>query len=195
MICSILLPTRGRPERLKECVRSLASCGSTGEFDVLFAVDDDDMESARAASYMSDLLPNFTVFQSPRGRGWHDLNLRYSYLADQSAAQWVWMMNDDCLVSGGDWVSLLKNYPTTGFIIHPEFHRLGKSVYQRDETGAFPIVPNQCWKMFGFETIGDPPDKFLNEICRDRGWRTGFLDGIEISHQRIADDTLPAERL
>jgi GT2 family glycosyltransferase len=192
MLCSILLPTRSRPERLRETVESFYAHGEFGKFEMLLAIDFDDDASFAATSLLADEFPDLKVFRGERRSGWPDLNIRYTELAKQSSAPWVWMMNDDCLVHG-NWISALKGCPSG--LVHPEIYRIGQSVYRHDATGGFPIVPNGVWREYGYPGIQHPPDTFLNDLCREQRLPFSFMAGVEISHQRKVDGILPPERL
>lgn len=190
LVCSILLPTRGRVEKLEQCLKSIYDSANPSSYEVLLAIDDDDIDTRRAFSELVKKYENIYAFISPRGDGWHDLHKRYTELASKASAPWIWMFNDDCQILGQGWDLQLIQIPKQGIIVHPEFNRLNCSIYPNDATGAFPIVPNGCWKYFGFDEIGDPPDKFLNEACAQFGWTASFLKGITVYHERISDETM-----
>jgi glycosyltransferase involved in cell wall biosynthesis len=186
MLCSILIPSRGRPWRLIECINSIKAC-STGEVEILIAADEDDVETLAVAVAERKLSPNLHVFALEHGNGWLDNHLRFTHLAEQAKGAWAWMFNDDCTLTG-DWCAALQEIPMEGFIVHPEYHQLNQSVYQHDATSGFPCVPNRCWERFGFKTQLHPTDKFLNDVCRDRGWKTAFLKGVTVRHQRNVEE-------
>lgn len=190
LVCSILLPTRGRIQKLERCLKSIYASANPSNYEVLLAIDDDDAESRRNFGELERKYENIYAFISPRGNGWRDLHKRYTELATKASAPWIWMFNDDCEILGQGWDMQLVQIPKQGVIVHPEFNHLNASVYSNDATGAFPIVPNGCWKDFGFDAIGDPPDKFLNDVCAQFGWKPSFLKGITVYHERILDETM-----
>jgi hypothetical protein len=194
MICAVLIPSRKRVERLIKCVESFFAHGNCNEFEVWIGTDDDDPATTHAAVKLEERFEKVFHLERPRGNGWHDLHLRYTELADQSPAEWVWMMNDDCEVRGrANWTNAIGKRSVG--ILHPETYQLGCSLYYGDRTGAFPIVRNGIWRDMGFVAMEFPPDKWLNDQHRERHYPIHFLHGVEIDHQRRADEILPAERL
>lgn len=193
MICTVLLPTRKRPARLRECIDSLVRHGSPERFDIRLAVDTDDIETQDCLPDLMKDYPNVKAMISDRGRGVHDLYLKFTSLADSSSAPWVWTMGDDVTISGSNWTDTLDQFPTDGVLLQPEIHQLGHSIYRNDPGGGFPMVPNQFWKKFGYEKLGkdgEAGDTFVARIYREIGWEMKFMPGVHVSHQRIADDTL-----
>lgn len=193
MICSVLIPSRARPERLIRTIESIQKAARTEDYEVLLRLDDDDKDTV---SRELDRRARVRVVTGPRMRGYPDLNVFYTQLSDVARGLWVWIMNDDATVSGQGWDVLLRKVPTTGVIAQPEFHKLNRSMYPRNEGGAFPLVPNGCWKSFGWTAIQDPADSRLDELLRGQhGWTTHFLAGITVHHQRDADEALWQHRL
>jgi hypothetical protein len=106
-------------------------------------------------------------------------------------------MNDDAFICGKGWDSQLMAMPTTGWIVQPELYQLGLSKYYKCEGGAFPIVPNHSWKSYTQEsTIPGPANTALDQILRKQnGWKTRFLTGIGVVHERDTPDLLASHRM
>lgn len=196
MICSVLIPTRGRPIRLKETIRSLFDTARSEDFEVRLRVDDDDEETIHALKDIHPYTQNIHAIIGPRGKGYLDLNNFYTALADASVAPWIWIFNDDVIVESSGWADELKTVPREGFIVQPEFNKLNNSTYRFDPTSPFPIAPNGCWRQFGYDPIPDPADMWLDKILRlQNGWKTHFLSGLTTYHERKLDATLTPDRL
>lgn len=193
MICSILIPTRGRKAKLRACLESFYRSGNIGEFEVLLAIDTDDAETQQAAEVLKKDFPNVEFFVGDRGSGWYEHGRRYSELAAKAKGEWTWMMNDDSQVRGANWTEAFRKIEGT-CLVHPEFHRLNESLYQNDPRGSFPAVRNKSWEILGYDAIGTPTDDSLNNMAENAGWPVRFLQGVEMFHDREVDDTLPTSR-
>lgn len=193
MICSVLIPTRKRVDRLIECINSIRETSNIYEVEILLRIDDDDTETISVFHSLRD--PNCICIIRPRGKlGYFSNADYYNELADISKGDWIWIMNDDITVLGAGWDEQLKSIPTEGFIVHAEFHKLNNSLYVNDADGVAPIVPRGCWAKLGYDKIPYPPDAALNQMCRNNGWVSKFLTGITVHHKRDDDETLAEHR-
>jgi hypothetical protein len=121
----------------------------------------------------------------PHG-GYSGNHLHFTDAANIARGDWVWLMNDDCVVNGKGWDTRLKA-KTTDQILVPSMHRLGFSHYPYDASCGAVLVPNGAWRKFGYEQFEFPPDTFLHNIFKDAGWKKDFLE-VEFWHQRQDDD-------
>lgn len=200
MLCSILIPTRGRPQRLLKTLESIRETTvNRTEVETVVRYDYDDEETIAAVGEFWKF-PNTRCIGGPRPeRGWADLNKVYDELAHYApAAAWLWIMNDDAWFErhgdGPSWDQQLRDIPIPGFIVQPEHSQLGFSKYVNVEGGPFPLVPNGCWKP-EWSGFADPIDVKLDELLRgQRGWQTHFLQGFGITHDRDDNATLEAHR-
>ena len=193
---AILLPSRSRPDRLLKTIMSALNTAENIEICIRLD-DDDDITLKRLDEFQK--LPKTKITIGPRYTGYTSLNRFYTELADSSKAEWISIMNDDAVYIGKDWDKKIGKFPTNGFILQPEFYGLGGSNYINCEGGAFPFVPNGCWKKYlniiTTPHIPDPVDTALDEILRKQnGWKTGFIKGFKVQHNRDKDEDLAAHR-
>jgi hypothetical protein len=229
-LCSVLIPSRARPERLLAAIRSV---WSTPDVEVLVRLDSDDLTATTP-----DLTTNHTlideleaigvrVLVGERKSGYDSLIHFYAELSAIATAPWIWIMNDDAHIAnavdvvdvdvtptvpfgrrhrrrarwrtvwelGQTWIDQLRRIPTTGVIVQAEMYKLGQSCYFDGEGSAFPIVPRDVWKRFGYERPEGPIDAWLDRLLRlDNGWRTQFLIGVAAVHERDDDAELARHR-
>lgn len=193
MIVAVLLPSRARPDRLHKTIKSTYDTAT--DFEILVRLDDDDKMTL-------DRIDEFKQYDKvrlvigPRERGYGSLNIFYTELADMSQAEWISIMNDDAVYQGKDWDKMLARVPKHGFIVQPHLYQLGGSHYYNCEGGAFPFVPNGSWKPYGPAIISDPVDTTLDNILRkEQGWKTYFLEGIGVVHDREPQEILDVHRI
>ena len=185
-LCSVLIPSRGRPERLIKAIDSVfATADDPEQIEVSLRFDDDDQVSLdRMAEFRSY---NIWVYIGPRKNGYYSLDEFYTHMAEQTDADWVWLMNDDAVIEGDGWDTQLAEIPTDGVIVQPELYQLGFSKYWTHEGGAFPIFPNRCWRKFGLQQMPHPVDTEMDKLLRSNGWTTQFLKGVGVIHDRDSE--------
>jgi len=204
VLCSVLIPTRKRPARLAETVNSIvATAADPSRLEILLRVDNDDDDTLKFHGQLIGLgfrhRMRIGVTVGARGNGYADLHLYYDALARVAQGRWIHVMNDDArIVSDGrhlPWDVQLAALASSGIIVQPEIYGLNASGYRHCEGGAFPWVPNQSWRQFGHEHIGSPVDTWLDQVLHVcGGWKTHFLAGVTVQHDRDADDKLAAHR-
>lgn len=203
MICSVLIPSRARPDRLRKTIRSIRDTSRATDVEILVRLDDDDRSSL---TEVDDLTREHgaIVLVGPRRKGYESLGTFYAELATIARGSWIWIMNDDAHVADPSvdnergWDVELRATPTTGYIVQPECYQLNQSKYWSSEGGAFPIVPNRCWSSLGEDHLdsgGSSVDTWLDQLLRVRGgWETRFLSGVTVIHDRDNDDALADHR-
>lgn len=192
--CAVLIPSRARPDRLKKTLDSVfATVNDVANIEVILRFDDDDKATLDCLEDFKKY-PETQIIIGPRKAGWATLNLFYEEMAAVAKSTWIWVMNDDAFFEGKDWDLKLAEVPTTGFLVQPELYQLGFSKYYDVEGGAFPVMPNLCWKQW-VEIIPDPIDIKIDELLRiQNGWQSYFLKGIGVIHERDSDEELAAHR-
>lgn len=185
-LCSVLIPSRWRTEKLFRCVESIIATAGSDDFDIRIRVDDDDPCSYLCIDELQKSR-HVKVFVGP-SPGYADLDAKaYTPMAESSSAAWIWIMNDDMIVQKTEfgWCELLEKVPTWGHWVQPGIHRLNNSQYPRDERSCAPIFPNGCWRELGIcDIIPTPCDAAMPEQLKIRKWTPWFLEGITIWHQR-----------
>lgn len=196
MLCSILITTRKRVPRLLATLRSIRDTVSTQDnIEVWLRFDDDDQETLAAIPECRSIINRVHYQTGSRMAGWGSVYYFWDEIYKKCSGTWAWMISDDMVIVGNGWDLLLQKVPTEGFIVHPEIHQLGPSIYPEDRGGPTPIIPRGSLEQHGFDGVPDPPDVGINESFRLKsGWGIRFLPGIGIWHQRSDDATLVAER-
>jgi len=190
LLLSVLIPSRGRFDKLLRCIQSWHETASDPQaFEVRVKFDTDDSGSLVRVGEL-EKFGNVTVLIDERMSGYGSIDYFCTKMADESKAPWITVFNDDAMVYGKGWGDQLREVPTSGFIVQPEINQLNSSIYPLCEGGAFPIVPNGFWKAFGMDTIKAPSDYHFEELRKMHGWQTHFLKGVTFNHERTG--TVPA---
>lgn len=193
-LCSILLPTWRRLDRLKKTIKSIVDSAENKTcFEMLIRVQQDDPETMAAIPQLIHAAPVVRMVVGLPLRGYTDLATFYDDLADIAHGEWIWVMNDDVLVEGSGWDAILSKEEKNA-IIMPEIHKLGFSTYIDDGANPFMFVPNKSWKQYGTDRFKNPFDHELWALLRNNGWPTRFMKGIGAWHDRDSDEELKRQR-
>ena len=186
-----MIPSRKRVSKLLATLAQLTASESGTDYEVLIRIDEDDSESVKAKDALEEFW-NTHVTVGPR-LGYAALDLGYySGMEEIAKSPWVWIAGDDMLVYG-DWLGELRKVPLTGFIVQPEISRLGGSTYPRAEAQAFPIFPRFCWKKYHHE-FPRPFDTQGDRLLKKNGWKTWFLEGVTMWHDRPSEAEIREHR-
>lgn len=194
MICSCLIPSRARINRLFAAIHTIReSAADQNSFEILLRLDEDDADSLKYRATLEQF-SNVRIFIGPRHQGYQSLEtIFYTELAAIAKGAWCWFLLDDVIFGGRDWDRKLAQVPTKGFIVQPEIFRLGGSTYRNSEGGNFPCAPTKSWERFGWNRVERPVDLELDILLRIKnGWKTHFLSGITCWH--LEDDQEKLEK-
>lgn len=176
-----MIPSRGEPVKLMRAIMSIYDSASSRDYEVIVWLDDDDEASLK-------ILPELhksgcRVFIGPP-LGYDLLDRGYYTLcAYHAKAPWVWIFNTDMCVSG-DWLEELKSVPRVDNFCQPEVHKLGNSIYPKDNRTGCPIFRWGSWLVAGWHTIPAKADYVLTAKLEEMGWSCHFLPGVTVWHDR-----------
>lgn len=193
ILCSVLLPTRLRTDQLINCIQSIVNSSSgKHEFEIVVRIHRDDASTMARIPKLLQMANVKIVIGYPH-TGYSDLSKFYDDAASVANGRFIWVMNDDVIVSGQPWDEALNAAPKNHLIM-PETHRLGLSTYQKDHHTPFMLMPNKCWQRYGIEKFDTPFDFSLWTMLRKNGWPTYYLPGVIVHHDREDDVTLIPKR-
>lgn len=182
MICSVILPSRGRPYGLHVALNSLTRTpDQPNEIEVIVGLDEDDTITLPRLSEFN-CYPNTTILVNPR----EPVSVMCYKMVSRAKGDWILFFNDDASLIGSSWDKELARHPKTGVILQPEIHRLGGSTYFRDSGSAFPFFPKSFWDqvVVGERMNLDPVDTGLPTEAKRRGWTIDFVKGLTVFHDR-----------
>jgi len=182
-LVSVLLPTRGRPQALRESVGSLfETAGDHNAFEVLYAVDADDQEDTLTAVDQMMLdggRHRVKIFQERHG--YANLHEYVNYLAGRPygwagpAGDWLMLWNDDAIMQTYGWDWRIRELPCR-FILdtwtnHPTL------------TCTFPIVPRVWVEAIGHFSLNAHCDTWWQLIGE---WTHRLVRAdIDVQHNRF----------
>jgi len=187
-LCSILLPSWRRIDACEQCITSIVdSCDDPSRVEICLRLQVDDIASIHHIPKFLKLAPTVRVMIGLPYNGYASNHLHFQDAADIAKGEWVWLMNDDCVVNGKGWDTRLAQKPKD-IILVPSIHCLGFSRYENDMDCGAQLVPNKAWEKCGVREFQFPPDEFWRNLFRKHGWRYETLD-VGFWHQREDDNT------
>lgn len=120
MICSILVPTRARPELAIALIENISNTiTDISRVELLFRVDTDDIPTQHALQLAIMNSPlHIKMLVGPRPpRMYQDIFMMYNDLAKIAIGQYMWIFNDDAKMDTIGWDDTIAQY-TTQKIVH-----------------------------------------------------------------------------
>lgn len=194
---SVLLPSRGRPKPLAECIGSLLGLADRpGAIQVLIAADPDDLDTREA-----DLPWQASTWTAPERYGYARLNEYVNRLAEQADGNWLMLWNDDARMLTEGWDTAVHEQQPT--VLWPHSNDIPTCntfpIWPRswtDHLGHVSLSPHcDSWIQFLGQTLGRH-ERVDVEILHDRADLTGGHDdqtrAESIAGYRTADYGSPA---
>ena len=190
---SVLIPTRGRPLKLAQALRSLHTrSGYSNEVEYLLWVDDDDKDTLKflAAIKEWDGLPSLKTVVGPRGRGYLDLHVGLNTLASVSLGDWIFCFNDDAEMLTYGWEQMFCGLIVSGDEAYgcPDgICMIIPNTLGRPKSPEFFAIHRKVYEVLGYLGPNMGIDDWLSDIM-------GKVDrkifcGLKIFHEDEDDQT------
>lgn len=167
---SVLMPTRGRAQMVKEAINSL------GDVEVLLYVDSDDPELKKYKSLAS---PKVKVFIEPR-LTYKNFHRMVNFLAKKAKGNWLLLFNDDMRIDGKLDVNYNSKLPMVLNFWDPANPR----------NNLAPIISRSMYETMGHFSLSTHCDSWVQDIANSLGFHVPVY-GIPVSHLRegLNDET------
>jgi len=177
---SILLPTRGRPKPLEQCLRTLLDqAKDPSRIEVMLAFDNDDTENINYFTeviqpYLDDLGVEYSAIQFER-LGYMRLNEYLNELAQHSQGSWLFFWNDDAVMKTQDWDQVIRDNAQ-------EFYLLRAETNHEHPYAIFPILPKKWVEITGHLSPHQINDAWTSQVA----WMLDIVKTIPvmIHHER-----------
>jgi hypothetical protein len=194
---SILLPTRGRQQMLKNSIMSLVdTAGTPSQIEILLGFDSDDGESfdyfqQHIAPVLDDLEVTYTCLEFDP-LGYEKLHIYVNTLAANANGEWLVFWNDDAIMQDRDWDSVILSHSGKFCLQAFDTHNL-------HPYSIFPVVPREWFALFGRLSNHQLNDAWLSQV----GWMLDIVEriNIRVNHDRFdltgnnKDQTFQARRV
>jgi glycosyltransferase involved in cell wall biosynthesis len=162
-IVSFLMPSRGRKNYLEISLKSiLETAYNSNSFEVIVCLDDDDAESIEWARDNANIY-NLIVIISPRF-GYDRLQEYYNLAAQKSNGKWLWLWNDDAIITTKNWDLILEQYRERFLLINPRTTNGRWNKYTTWGT-IFPIVPRLWVDILGHYSKWNHNDTYIFKVA------------------------------
>jgi hypothetical protein len=178
---SVLLPVRGRPVPMEQCLHTLISTATKPErIEVLIAFDDDDIDTIDyfvdvIAPYLDAKDVTYSAMQFKR-LGYIRLNEYLNELANHSTGQWIFFWNDDAVMTTSAWDDVIRQH-------NDQFTLLRAETNHEHPYAIFPILPRKWVELTGNISPHQINDAWTSQI----GWMLDIVTTIPvmIEHERF----------
>ena len=178
---SVLLPVRGRPIPMEQCLHTLISTATKPErIEVLIAFDDDDTDTIDyfvdvIAPYLDAKGVTYSAMQFKR-LGYLRLNEYLNELANHSTGKWIFFWNDDAVMTTTAWDEEIIKH-------NDRFALLRAETNHEHPYAIFPILPRKWVELTGNISPHQINDAWTSQI----GWMLDIVTTIPvmIEHERF----------
>jgi hypothetical protein len=178
---SVLLPVRGRPIPMEQCLHTLIDTATKPErIEVLIAFDDDDTDTIDyfvdvIAPYLDSKGVTYSAMQFKR-LGYIRLHEYLNELAKHSSGAWFFFWNDDAIMPTQAWDDVIREYMDKFTLIRTDTNH--------DHPYAiFPILPRKWVELTGHLSLHQLNDAWISQI----GWMLDIVTTVPImiEHERF----------
>ena len=160
---SVILPTRGRKEALKDSVMSLINLADNPEkVQILLGFDNDDRDSITWCT--ENLLPELSelgvlcsIFEF-EPLGYIRLNEYVNGLAKFAGGRWMMFWNDDAVMQTSGWDSCIAKHDG-------KFRVLRMKTHNEHPYAIFPIVPREWYFLLGYLCPHQISDAWISQTA------------------------------
>lgn len=161
---TVLLPTRGRPEILKNSIESLISKASNPQdIEIMFGIDEDDQATvdyikAEIAPYLQNnkVEARANIFKPI---GYENLHTYVNTLAGNGQGEWLFFWNDDGIMITEGWDKIIDSYTGQFKLLAPKDNHNGHPY------AIFPVVPRDWFILIGHLSQNAQNDAWLSHIA------------------------------
>lgn len=151
-LVSVLIPSRGKPEKLREAVNALlAKAANKDGIEILVRVDsDDDLKRYTA-------MPNVRYMGGER-HGYAGLHKYYNELAAHAQGEWLLLWNDDAVMETQDWDVRIAAAPRKMSVLN-----------LKGEVNSFPAIHRHLYQLLGHIAQQSHVDTWMQQVSREAG--------------------------
>jgi len=192
---SMLMPTRERFDLFCGSINSLfENCENVDNFEVLVALDNDDIDTINKIKNFIIDKPNIKIFLFER-QYYRGLNHYYNELTTHSSGEYLFLWNDDSKIISKNWDSEILNHQCNLCVLNPKVYGSEEYIntYHNGLMVLFPIIPRKWFDITGEWSHVPAVDSWI-DILGKRLNNIKNLDNLIILHDRhgingIVDNT------
>lgn len=186
-LCSVIIPTRGRPGLLCRAIDSIYSlCRQKNVVEFVLKIDSDDTETIAVAAKLSETLP-CKIIMSCRGDGYYSAHHWYNEMCTLATGDWIFVFNDDAIMITDGWddiLSVINPYDVPGWRGNYDVCLLGTNVVNRHPSWELPMFRRVAFSLLGHMSLFAWSDAWLFKLYNCIGALI-MVNDIKISHDII----------
>lgn len=178
---SVLVPTRGRPDRLMKSIKSLIDLAdNASELQILIGIDKDDEKTIgglpdELIPYLNQNRVSYAAVGYDR-KGYARLHEYYNDLAAYCQAKWIMVWNDDAVMKTPGWDSKIKAR-------NGKFCVLAFDTHNHHPYSIFPVVPRDWYALVGCLSNHQMVDSVISQMA----YHLDVMEytDIQVDHERF----------
>lgn len=193
---SLILPTRNRPEKLSNFLRSVSdTVACPEEIEVILGVDTDDMNLRKYVD-LARTYENLNVQIYLRPRSPNISNDYINKMARMSRGHIIWVFNDDAEILTKSWDLLLvgeimKSRKIQEDAFYVDTYDSTRNFENNGQFACFPAISRNMFETLGYFfhplCFAWGADKWLHLVANEAGCVLS-VQGVEIQHHRDCSD-------
>lgn len=181
MLCTVMIPTRGRSQHLENLIQNIFnSVSDTNNIEIVFRCDDDDTETINFLKEKVSDSDKVRMIVGPRGIGYSELHVFYNQICESSDAEWFFLFNDDAILNKTDWDVPLAEIKDV-VVLQP----MTTNGRGWQEGNIFPIMHRKIYETLGHFSVCNMNDCYVSNVA-NRVDLEKRIDFIEVVHIRDA---------
>lgn len=185
-VISVVIPSRGRTEKLDATLNSIFSLAdkSNDNFEIIVKIDFDDHNSIDYIKKWTNDTQNLTFVINTRGKGWLNMVDYVENTIDIAKGDWILNVNDDMVFLTQDWNTLIEKRLKEFKVYFP---------FVNGYRWAFPIYPKKIKEILGHISPHNQIDTYLVTLS-DKLNIYEYIDEVEFYHDIELQDSLHSEK-
>lgn len=196
-LVSLLLPTRGRPFMMNDCLASFVDrAHKKSNVEIIIKLDNDD---PMLDTYVRTLQGFYKMFPvsiliTPRLRGCADLHTFVNHMGKLATGDWIMPIHDDLCMETKDWDVLLENVDIDSlvwydaglnpqkFCGHPELSTLRFTPSNGSSWFNFPLMRSKAFKAIKHVSLHPEMGEWMFEVSASLH-AAGKLESVHTHHR------------
>ncbi len=179
---SLLLPSRGRVEMLKNTLQNIANTceNDPSKVEVLIRLDEDDDESltARESFYAACSPVDLKIIVGPRGEGYRNFHVFVNELAAVARGDFLMLFNDDARFLSRNWPSAIQGWRNQLVVL-----RFNTCTSEN----IFPAAHRKIFEILGHYSLDTHSDSWIESVAGQLFMQRDEMS-IEIDHIRGTEE-------
>lgn len=184
---TLLIPSRGRIEKLLKCLSSIESATKDKEkIEAIVRLDYDDKESIEKIQEIHNFSFDIYTIVGKRFGGYTDLHFYVNEMCSLSRGNFLFLFNDDSFIETVGWEEIVCSFKGKPIILNPNTND-SSNIYN-----TFPIISRNIFETLGHWSLQTHNDTWIEVIGKTLGIEV-YVPNLVIFHDRPDNENSSAK--